>query len=155
MRRKAVIAALGLALCAARGADAQENPTQGVLRSAGRFIRDSLIEGPLVIDNEMFRSRPALADSATEFVAHVMGVTRRRFQDVIQCDSISKLCAAGQRTTVLAISQPDISGESADLEVTWARVVGQRLVGVTATLTLKRQAGDLWQVQAIQMTGSS
>lgn len=151
----ALFAILALTLCAARVAGAQDDATQAVLRSAGRFIRDSLIEGPVVIDNEMFRSRPALADSATEFVANVMGVARRRFQDVIQCDSVSKLCAAGQRMTVLAIARPEIYGESADLEITWARVIGQRLVGVTATLTLTRQTGDLWQVRAIQMTGSS
>jgi hypothetical protein len=155
MRYSAVIAVIGLMLCAVRSVEAQEDPTQAVLRSAGRFIRDSLIEGPIVIDNKMFRSRPALTDSATDLVAHVMGVARRRFADVIQCDSLSKLCAAGQKTTVLAIARPTIYGDSADLEITWARVVGQQLVGLTATLTLRRQMRDLWQVRAIQMTGSS
>jgi hypothetical protein len=155
MLHKIAIAVIGLGLCAARGVEAQEDPTRAVLRSAGRFIRDSLIEGPIVIDNEMFRSRPALSDSATDLVARVMGVARRRFDDAIQCDSLSKRCAAGQKTTVLAIARPTIYGDSADLEITWARVVGQQLVGVTATLTLRRQMGDLWQVRAIQMTGSS
>jgi hypothetical protein len=155
MRHRVVIAVIGLMLCAGRNAEAQEDPTPAVLRSAGRFIRDSLIEGPIVIDNEMFRSRPALTDSATNFVARVMGVARRRFDDAIQCDSISKLCEAGQKTTVLAVARPVISADSAELEITWARVVGRQLVGVTATLTLRRQMGDLWQVRAIQMTGGS
>lgn len=161
MRMKMQLIALGLFLSQASVAWAQTLDHEVVLRTAGSFLRDSLPKQPIVVDNEMFRARPAITASEADAVARAIGAGRGRFGDVIQCvrstgaGATRKVCTASEQKTVLAFALPVVRTDSAEVDVYWVYMRNSHLVGRTARLVLGRQPNGKWQVQSMRGTGQS
>jgi hypothetical protein len=159
MRKRMQLVALGLFLCPLSPVWAQHADDGAVLRAAGSFIRDSLPKEAILVDNEMFRSRPAITASEADDVARAIGAARGRFGDVIQCVAATgtrkKVCTSHEKKTVIAFARPVVGADAAKVEVYWVYSADSQLVGRTVTLALIRRANGEWQVRSMRETGHS
>ena len=160
MRSPIHLLATGLALVLASEIRAQSPESAIVLRTVARFVRDSLPKQPIVVDNEIYRSRPAITSAEANEVARDINAARGRFSDIIHCvpgagRTRMKSCTARESKTVLAFAQPVIQRDSAEVEVYWVYVYRGRLVGTTAKLALLRRGADQWLVSSMRRTGHS
>jgi hypothetical protein len=157
MNCRTAVVTLGLLLSSMSQARAQNATQRAVLRAAGAFLRDSLPPQPIIVDNEMFRARPAIDAADADDVAHAIGAGRGRFGDVVKCENIrrEKVCTALQRKTVLALARPSVQDGFAVVDAYWVHVTDDRLAGRTARLKLVRDAGGRWRVSEMRETGHS
>jgi hypothetical protein len=142
---------------------AQQPDEEGVVRAAMLFVRDSLAHRPLVIDADYYRSRPALNRLVADQVAAQLGMTRGRVFDMVRCalpdraGARHEVCTMrGGKATIVALSQPTIRNDSAELHLTYVFLDDRaRVSGESLQITLSRSSSGDWRVERVDVTGAS
>jgi hypothetical protein len=151
-----LVASVSLPLGAAWGQE-EEARIVGV---AGRFLRDSLQSGPIVVDATMFRAPRNLSPAVADRVAADIGGTRGRVADVLRCTTPQagrrRTCTMRGGATVVAFARPGVRTDTATLDVlTVYQFSPGRTSGFSAELILVRTPTGDWRVQEMRRTGAS
>jgi hypothetical protein len=142
---------------------AQEPDEVTVVRAATLFVRDSLGQRPLVIDSDYYRTRPTLNRLVADRVAAELGMTRGRVEGMVRCampdgaEARGQVCTMrGGKATIVALSQPTIRGDSAEIHLTYIFLDDRgRVSGESLMITLGRSSSGDWRVERADVTGVS
>lgn len=153
----ALVASVSLPLGAAQG---QQEEEARIVGAAGRFLRDSLPNGPLVVDATMFRAPRGLSAAVADRVAADIGARLRSAADVRDCTTPEpgrrRTCTMRGGATVVGFARPVVSADTATLDVvTVYQFSPGRTTGFSAELILVRTPTGDWRVQEMRRTGAS
>lgn len=155
---------IALVVAALPNASTAQQPDEvGVIRAAALFVRDSLGRRPLVIHADYYRTRQALNRNVADQVAGQLGMARGRVREMVRCRLPDKAGARrevctmrGDNATIVALSQPAIRDDSAELHLTYIFIDDKgHMRGESLRMTLSRSRPGDWRVERAEVTGAS
>ncbi len=141
-------------------AQGQQEDEVRILSAAGRFLRDSLPSGPLVLDATFFRGPGSLNAAVADRVAANIGARIGKGGELRQCTTPRpgrrRRCTMRGGAVVVAFARPVVRADTATVDVLrlYQFSPGHTAAFGAELILVRTPTGD-WRVHEMRETGAS